>query len=81
MSEQEMQEVLTKQLERRKVLERIQQYIDKAPRKELMKNYDMNMAELGAIGGLNWWDGIYLAFQYGRAKGYKAALKLKGAVK
>ena len=44
--------------------------------KNTTKYYDMGTSEMGPIGGLcacRFEDGIYLAFEYGRAKGYRAA--------
>ncbi len=58
-------------------VERIQQYIEQTHNKEnLSRYYDMNLQELieilKAVGAQ---DGIYLAFQYGRAKGYRACMR------
>lgn len=43
---------------------------------ELLKRYDMRTNDCEALYELcadNFLDGIYLAFQFGRAKGYRAA--------
>lgn len=58
------------------VIEEIKQYVDKAGPIPNHKGYDMRLNELFALkeaADEDWTEAFILAFNYGRAKGYRAA--------
>lgn len=51
-------------------VEKIRRYIERTGVK-FPAAYDMNMGELDALRGMSIFEALYLAFDYGRAKGYR----------